>query len=102
MEFEIPAKPDANIRRRDYIPQNRIELIPEDPERSRWDDDADVKYFPALILRWETGGTNGEGNWLEGDCRSRSYATGTPEPLWEDLDTILEHFCPTITYLRYR
>ena len=101
MGFEVPTKRDPH-EYPDRIPRARIELIPEkNPERN-WRNEEDEKFVPALILCWESGGTHGEGDWLAGEGRSVSYVKDSPEPMWTDLDTILEHFCPEITYLRYR
>jgi len=56
---------------------------------------------PALVNAWESGGVTGGSCWDDGD-RTHRYTTGEPEPLWDDLDRILEHFCPNITYIRYK
>jgi hypothetical protein len=52
------------------------------------------KCEPALVLSWHTGGISGGSCWDEGESRHHAYSCGDPEPDWEDLDRILEHFCP--------
>lgn len=54
---------------------------------------------PALILSWHTGGIGGGSCW---GGENHAYSTGDPEPEWEDLNRILEHFCPNITFIRYK
>ena len=54
---------------------------------------------PALILSWCTGGITGGSCW---GGENHAYSSGEVEPDWEDLDRILEHFCPNITHLKYK
>ena len=55
---------------------------------------------PAFVNSWHVGGIRGCGYW--GTSDKEAYTTGDPEPEWDDLVKVLEHFCPNITYLRYR
>jgi hypothetical protein len=96
--FVFPTKK----RERHEIPSANIELLPPDFNQiGRWDE-KDAPLSLHLLLKWESGGSRGEGNWLEGTGHSVQFVSGNPEPIWEDFDTILEHFCPEITYLKYR
>ena len=54
---------------------------------------------PALTLCWHTGGVSGGSCW---GGENHGYSTGEGEPEWEILDRILEHFCPNITFIRYK
>ena len=54
---------------------------------------------PALVLSWSTGGITGGSCW---GGENHAYSSGEVEPDWEDLDRILEHFCPNITHLKYK
>jgi hypothetical protein len=54
---------------------------------------------PVLVNAWHVGGKRGGSCW---GGVPESYTTGDPEPEWTVLDTILEHFCPNITYLKYK
>ena len=58
---------------------------------------ADTK--AAFVNSWHVGGTEGRGYW---GGESHSYSTGNTEPEWTDLTEILEHFCPNITFLKYK
>jgi hypothetical protein len=55
---------------------------------------------PAFVNSWHVGGSSGAGYW--GDEDLHSYVTGEPEPEWADLTKVLEHFCPSITFLKYK
>lgn len=54
---------------------------------------------PSLILTWSTGGISGGSCW---GGENHAYSSGEPEPQWDDLDRILEHFCPNISFIRYK
>lgn len=59
----------------------------------------DKPYEPALSLIWSTGGVGG-GNCWGGE--PRPYSNDEAEPEWKSLVEILDHFCPNISYLKYR
>lgn len=66
----------------------------------KYNEDKDIQQFDALYVEWETGGTSGGSCWDDSD--PRPYSTNAlPEEL-TDLDIILEHFKPDLTFLQYR
>lgn len=54
---------------------------------------------PSLLNVWHVGGSSGASCW---GGTPEPYSTGTPEPEWDALNEILDHFCPNITYLKFR
>ena len=57
------------------------------------------KMVPAFTLRWTSGGMTGGSCW----GTSPEYPVESEEePEWKDLDQVLEHFCPGITFLQYK
>lgn len=97
--FSVPEVPPQQKRKKgEYYGYDRayysgIELWGESRCAPPWEQE------PALILSWTTGGTSGGSCW--GDD-PRPFTSDEPEPNWDDLDRILEHFCPNITYIRYK
>jgi len=60
-------------------------------------------FVPALVNKWRSGGTSGGSCWNSGSDEDPHYSVpGDPEPAWDELDQILEHFCPDIPYLKYK
>ena len=60
------------------------------------------EYLPGLVLNWKTGGTSGGSCWDNSEHTHYYSDPGNPEPNWSELDTILEHFCPSIPYIKYK
>lgn len=54
---------------------------------------------PSLINAWHVGGKSGGSCW---GGTPTAYTTGEPEPEWDALIKILDHFCPNITFLKFR
>lgn len=52
-----------------------------------------------LVSEWCSGGLEGGNCWGEG---GHSAMNGEPEPEFDDLDIVLELFCPDITFLQYK
>ena len=55
---------------------------------------------PRLYVEWETGGYIGGSCW--DNSNPQPYTTGNQPEELTSLDTILERFVPTITFLQYR
>lgn len=53
-----------------------------------------------ISVTWETGGTSG-GDWRD-DSEVHAFTNYEPVPELEDFDKILEHFTPTIGFLKYK
>ncbi len=58
--------------------------------------------FDSLYCQWATGGISGGSCWDKGDGDPHYEMSGDPEPEFEDLDKILEHFCPNITFMQHK
>jgi len=68
-----------------------------------WFTDSGLKLYdkaPALINSWETGGVSGGSCWESSN--PQPYSSGKTEPEWTDLNQILEHFAPEISFLKYK
>jgi hypothetical protein len=65
------------------------------------DKDEEIKE-PFIGIQWTTGGTGGGSCWDTGDEDHHYGIDSEPEPEFEDLDKILEHFYPGITHLQYK
>lgn len=94
---DVPARPKKNsgIDRHPYGIETGGLILMGDYD---WSDPWERK--PAFVLSWQVGGVRGGGYW--GTKDQESYTTGDPEPEWNDLVNVLEHFCPNISYLRFR
>lgn len=58
---------------------------------------------PAIAEYWRTGGVSGGSCWDTGDNDDQFYdMESEPEPEFESLDKILEHFAPNVTFLQYK
>ncbi len=59
----------------------------------------DFEEDPLVISEeWISGGMSGGNCW----GRKAEARESDPEPTLTKLDAVLEHFCPNITYLKYR
>jgi len=56
----------------------------------------------VIRQQWSMGGQSGGSCWDDGTEDRHYGVAGEPEPDLADLDTILEHVCPNITYLQYK
>ena len=94
---EVPPKP----KRKNYGMSHTISGLPYGGlilyNSMHYSEECDCE--PALVLSWHTGGISGGSCW---GTENHAYSSGDPEPDWEDLDRILEHFCPNITHLKYK
>lgn len=95
---DVPSEPKVKPKK-SYFGRNAFEeyadvqLYSDKSYAEEWEKE------PALTLCWHTGGIGGGSCW---GGENHAYSTGDPEPEWEDLDRILEHFCPNITFIRYK
>lgn len=57
---------------------------------------------PMIGIQWSTGGVSGGSCWDTGDDDPHYHTSGEPEEELTQLDTILEHFSPNISFLQYK
>lgn len=57
---------------------------------------------PIVAVQWITGGLTGGNCWQDHDETCWESMSGDPEPELTDLDTILEHFKPDISFIQYK
>jgi len=57
---------------------------------------------PAIAIYWQTGGIGGGSCWDNGDEDPHYNMGSNPEPEFTDIDKVLEHFVPNITFLQYK
>jgi|SRR5690349_4354210 len=55
-----------------------------------------------LKIDWTIGGMTGGSCWDDGETDNHRPVSADPEPELEELDKLLEVFCPTITFMQYK
>jgi hypothetical protein len=63
-----------------------------------YQEDTPAQETPAVYIQWQTGGMSGGSCW----GTEATPCGGEEKPDFKDLDTILEHFTPKITFLQYK
>lgn len=65
-------------------------------------DKSDEPKEPIIGVEWSNGGLTGGSCWDTGEDDNHYSMSGDEEPELVDLDVILEHFNPGITFLQYK
>jgi hypothetical protein len=75
-----------------------------DPTQSyrRRDNKDDEKPRAAIGETWTTGGEQGGSCWDTGDDDPHYPVEAEPEPKLEDLTKVLEHICPSMSFLCFK